>query len=74
MILQNTLTSESYLHNIAFKVNPVASFLYCFNECFLTTDQIFAFLLNFLNSYYLACGFIQLKKKPIHNLWMYNEI
>lgn len=58
MILQNTLTSESYLHKRVLKIDPVVSFLYCFNECFLTTDQIFAFLLKFPNSYYPACGSI----------------
>lgn len=62
MILQNTLTSESYLHKRVFKIDPVASFLYCFNECFLKTDQIIAFLFEFPNSYYPACGSIKLKK------------
>lgn len=51
MILQNTLTSESYLHNIVLQVDPADSFLYRFNVCFLTEYQPFAFLLKFPRSY-----------------------
>lgn len=49
-ILQNTLTSERG-HNTVLKVDPVHSFLYCFNTCFLTEYQPFAFLLKFAKSY-----------------------
>jgi len=57
------LTSESYLHNVVFEVDPAGSFLYCFNKCFLTKNQHFAFLLKFPNSYYLWLYSVKTKQK-----------